>query len=56
MLTIKATPFIFLNGQLYKLGINEVLRIYVLEHKREKIINKAHKGGTKGHFQGETTI
>lgn len=35
------------------LGIDEVIQRCVLEHEREAIIDEAHKGGSKGHYQGE---
>lgn len=52
ILAIKVAPYTLINGQLYKLGIGEVLWRCVLEHEREAIIDEAHKGGSKD-FQGD---
>ena len=38
ILPIKATPFTLINGNLYKLGLDDVLYRCALEHEREDII------------------
>jgi hypothetical protein len=42
ILALKATPFTLMNGYLYKLGTDDILRRCTLEHEREDIINEAH--------------
>ena len=42
ILTIKAAPYTLINGNLYKLGLDDVLRRCALEHEREDIIQEAH--------------
>ena len=37
ILSTKATPYTLINGNLYKLGLDDVLRRYALEHEREDI-------------------
>ena len=56
ILTIKVAPFTLINGNLYKLGLDDVLRRCALEHEREDIIQEAHSGAAGGHFSVETTI
>ena len=56
ILTIKATPFTLINGNLYKLGLDDVLRRCALEHEREDIIQEAHSGEAGGQFSVEITI
>jgi len=36
--------FQLIGGQLYKLGPNEILRRYVLEHEQSMILSEAHEG------------
>lgn len=55
ILAMKATPFTLMNGYLYKLGLDNILRRCALEHECEDIINEAHVGPAGGHFQADTT-
>ena len=50
-----ATDFTLIAGQLYKLGPDEILRKYVLEHERRRILEEAHAGITRGHYAGKAT-
>ena len=52
---MKVAPYTIINGFLYKMGLDEVLRRCVLEHEREKIMHEAHYGLAGGHFQSDTT-
>ena len=45
-LVVKATDFTIIDGQLYKLGLDEILRRYVLNHERPLILDEAHTGIT----------
>ena len=52
---MKATPYSLINGFLYKMGLNDILKICVLEHEQDKIMHEAHYGPTGGHFQAKKT-
>ena len=56
ILTIKVAPFTLINGNLYKLGLDDILRRCAPEHEREDIIQEAHSRAAAGHFSVETTI
>ena len=51
---MKATPYSLINGFLYKMGLDDILRRCVLEHERNNIMHEAHYG-PGGHFQAEKT-
>ena len=55
ILAMKATPYSLINGFLYKMGLDDILRRCVLEHERDNIMYEAHYGPTGGHFQVDTT-
>ena len=55
ILAMKAAPYSLINGFLYKMGLDEVLRWCVLEHEQENIMYEAHHGPAGGHFQSDTT-
>ena len=50
ILAMKDAPYSLINGFLYKIGLDEVLRRCVLEHERENIMHEAHYGLARGHF------
>ena len=50
ILAMKVAPYSLINGFLYKMGLDDILRRYVLEHKREHIMHKAHYEPAGGHF------
>ena len=55
ILTMKVAPYSLINGFLYKMGLDDILRRCVLEHERDKIFHEAHYGPAGGHFQADTT-
>ena len=55
ILAMKAAPYSLINGFLYKMGLDDILRICVLEHERNNIMYEAHYGPAVGHFQADTT-
>ena len=55
ILTMKAAPYSLINGFLYKMGLNEILRRCVLEHEIDNIMYEAHYEPEGGHFQADTT-
>ena len=42
-------------GKLYKLGLDEILRRYVLDHERPMILTEEHAGIKGGHYSGNPT-
>ena len=56
MLAIKAAPFTLISGNLYKLGLDDILRRCTLEHERWDIIQEATSGETSDHFSVDITI
>ena len=55
ILAMKIALYSLINGFLYKMGLNDILRRCVLEHEREHIMHEAHYGLAGGHFQADTT-
>ena len=55
ILATKAAPYSLINGFLYKMGLDDILRRCVLEHERNGIMHEAHYGPAGGHFQADTT-
>ena len=56
ILAMKAAPYSLINGFLYKMGLDDILRRCVLEHdERDHILYEAHYGPAGGHFQADTT-
>ena len=52
---MKDTPYSLINGSLYKMGLDDILRRCVLDHESEQIMHEAHYGPAGGHFQADTT-
>ena len=50
ILATKAAPYSLINGFLYKMGLDDLLRRCVLEHERDNIMYEAHYGPTGGHL------
>ena len=55
ILAMKATPYSIINGFLYKMGLDDILRRCVLERERNNIMYEAYYGPAGGHFQADTT-
>ena len=55
ILAMKAAPYSLINGFLYKMGLNDILRRCVLEHERDQIMHESLYGTAGGHFQADTT-
>ena len=52
---MKSAPYSLINGFLYKMGLDNILRRCVLDHERDQIMDEAHYGPARGHFQVDTT-
>ena len=55
ILAMKAALYSLINGFLYKMGLDDILRRCLLEHERNNIMRGAHYGPVGGHFQANTT-
>ena len=55
-LVVHATDFTLIPRQLYKLGPDEILRRYVLEHEQRRILEESHVGFVGGHYVGKPTV
>ena len=51
-----AADFTIIAGHLYKLGADEVLQRYVLEHEIQAILVEAHGGIAGGHYAGKVMM
>ena len=49
---MEATYYQLIEGNLYKLGANGILRRCVLEHERPMILEEVHDGIVGGHYAG----
>ena len=52
---MKATPYTLINGFLYRLGVDDILRRGVLDHEKVNIMEEAHSGFVGGQFQADKT-
>ena len=55
ILAMKDAPYSLINGFLYKMELDGILRRCVPEHEQDHIIHEAHYGPAGGHFQVDTT-
>ena len=53
---MRAADFTLIAGQLYKLGPDEILCIYVLEHERRRTLEEEHVGVAGGHYAGKPIV
>ena len=54
-LVVRAANFQLITRQPYKMGPNEIMHRYVLLHEQETILDEAHVGIARGHYQGRAT-
>ena len=54
-LVVSVADFQLIGGKLYKLGPDDILRRYVLEHERSLNLTEAHEGVAGGHYAGSAT-
>jgi hypothetical protein len=55
-LVVRATDYQFIVGHLYKMGIDNILRRYILDHEQLIILVEAHKGISRGNYAGKDTM
>jgi hypothetical protein len=53
---IRATHYHLIAGQLYKLGLDSILRRCVLDHERLDILCECHGGVVRGRVGGKATV
>jgi hypothetical protein len=53
---VRAANFSLINGQLYKIGSDEILRRCVMEEERPLILEEAHEGIRGGHYVRKETM
>jgi hypothetical protein len=54
-LVVRVADFSLIAGQLYNMGPDEILRMYVMEVDRPLILTQAHEGLAGGHYAGKAT-
>jgi len=54
-LVVCVADFQLIAGQLYKLGLDEILRRHVLENHRSMNLATEHEGLSKGHYAVKAT-
>jgi hypothetical protein len=54
-LVVKAMDYQLMVGNLYKLGVDGILRRCVLKHERPMILTEEHDGITGGHYAWNDT-
>jgi hypothetical protein len=55
-LVVRATDYQLIVEHLYKMGGDSILRRYVLEHERPRILAEAHEGIVGGHYAGKSIV
>jgi hypothetical protein len=55
-LVVCVVDFSLIAGNLYKMGLDEILRRCVMEAERPLILAEAHEGITGGHYAGKATM
>ena len=53
---VRRKKFTVITGQLYKKGINQVLRRCVPKHEKMGILQEAHQGIAGGHLEKEAIV
>jgi hypothetical protein len=54
-LVVRATNYQLIALNLYKMGTDSILRKYVLEQERPRVLAKSHEGIEGGHYAGKPT-
>jgi hypothetical protein len=54
-LVVKVVDYQLITGRLYKMGVNKILRRYVLEHEIPRILAESHEGIVGGNCVGKAT-
>ena len=54
-MVVRAADYQLIVGKLYKLGLDSILRIWVLDHERQYILWECHSGVAGGHVGEKAT-
>jgi hypothetical protein len=54
-MVVRETDYQLIAGKLYKLGLNSIFRICVLDHERQDILWEWNNGVAGGHVGGKAT-
>jgi len=54
-LVVRASNYQLIAGQLYKLGLDDILRRCILDHEKIVVLDEAHGGLSGGHYAGKAT-
>jgi hypothetical protein len=55
-LVVRAADFSLIDGQLYKIRLDEILRRCIMEVERPLILAEAHEGIAGGRYTGKSTV
>jgi hypothetical protein len=55
-LVVRSATYQLIVGHLYKLGVDNILRICVVEHEIPIILAEAHEGIARGHYAGKLIV
>jgi hypothetical protein len=55
-MVVWAADYQMIVGHLYKMGADNILQRYVLEHERPMVLAEAHQGIIGGHYTGKATM
>lgn len=54
-LVVKSLHYQLITGQLYKLGLDDILRRCILNHDKSTVLDEAHGGISGGNYPGKAT-
>lgn len=54
-LVVRASYYQLIAGQLYKLGLDDILHRCILDHEKTIVLEEAHRGILGGHYVGKAT-
>jgi hypothetical protein len=55
-LVVCTTDYQMITGHLYNMGADNILRRYVLEHERPRVLVESHEGIIGGNYVGKATV
>ena len=55
-LVFKASYYTLIAGQIYKLGLDEILRICIFDHERKWVMDEVHEGVSGRHYPGKEMV
>jgi hypothetical protein len=52
---VRVADYQLITGHLYKMGVDRILRRYVLEHKRSRVLAETYEGIVGGNYDRKAT-